>query len=95
MDYVSGIAKAEIEDLLRDTLPVVARDALGWDVVDQVKDQPGRPLVDILSGIKEFSKYRLAKAFLRWSRDNSATDLSSGERAAWSALIEAINSALK
>jgi predicted ATP-dependent endonuclease of OLD family len=94
-DYVAGIATAEIEDLLRDTLPVVARDILGWNIADQVKRQPNRPLIDMFSGIKDFSKYRLAKAFLRWSRDNSADSLSADERAGWVALITAINAALK
>lgn len=94
-EFVLGIAKAEIEDLLRDTLPLVARDDLGWDVVDLVATQAGRPLVDIFSGVKDFSKYRLAKAFLRWTRDHSAADLSEGERAAWSKLISAINVSLK
>lgn len=32
-DYVADVGKAEIEDLLRDTLPVIARD-LGWDVTE-------------------------------------------------------------
>ena len=94
-DYVTGIPKAEIEDLLRDTLPIVARDALGWDVVDLVAAQSSRPLIDMFSGITGFSKYKLAKAFLRWSRDHSAADLLPAERSAWTALISAINSALK
>jgi len=94
-DYVTGVAKAEIEDLLRHTLPLVARDALGWDVVAQVAEQPGRPLVDIFSGVADFSKYKLAKAFPRWSRDHVAADLNQAERDQWSGLIGAINSALK
>jgi hypothetical protein len=94
-DYVTGIAKAEIEDLLRDTLPLVARDALGWDVIDHLATQPGRPLVDMFSGITGFSKYKLAKAFLRWSRDHVAGDLTQSERDQWSGLVGAINAALK
>ncbi len=94
-DYLKEIAKAEIEDLLRDTLPIIARDILGWDIVEQAKVHPNRPIVDIFSSIKDFSKYRLAKAFLRWSRDNSSDALSAGERASWVALITAVNSALK
>lgn len=94
-DYAPGVAKAEIEDLLRDTLPIIARDQLGWDVVDQVAKHATRPLVDILSGVTGFSKYKLAKAFLRWTRENGADALSETERAAWIKLITAINAALK
>ncbi len=94
-DYAPGVAKAEIEDLLRDTLPVVARDQLGWDVIDQVAQQASRPLVDIFSSVAGFSKYKLAKAFLRWSRENDASALSEAEKAAWTKLITAINVALK
>lgn len=94
-DYVEGVAKAEIEDLLRDTLPIIARDQLGWDIVDQTAQQPSRPLVDILSSVSGFSKYKLAKAFIRWTRDHEANALTETERAAWVRLIRAINSVLK
>jgi len=94
-DYAPGIPKAEIEDLLRETLPIIARDQLGWDVVDQVSQQATRPLVDIFSGITGFSKYKLAKAFLRWARENDASALSDSEKAAWTKLITDINAALK
>lgn len=93
-DYASGVAKAEIEDLLRDTLPIVAREQLGWDVGDQATQQPNRSLVDIFSGVTNFSKYKLAKAFLRWTRENDYRALSEGERGAWTRLITAINAAL-
>ncbi len=94
-DYASGIMKAEIEDLLRDTLPIVARDHLGWDLVEQVAQQRGRPLVDIFSSVPGFSKYKLAKAFLRWSRENNSSALSENEIVSWTKLITAINAALK
>lgn len=94
-DYAQGVAKAEIEDLLRDTLPIIAREQLGWDIVDQAAEQPNRPLVDIFSAVTGFSKYKLAKAFLRWTRDNDAKALSERERASWTKLIAAINTALK
>lgn len=68
----------------------------GWDVAAVAATQKDRPLVSILeSEIKDFSKYRLAKAFVRWSRDHSAEDLTSNERGQWVKLIQAINSALK
>lgn len=94
-DYAPSVAKAEIEDLLRDTLPIIARDQLGWDIIDQAVQQSNRPLVDIFSSVAGFSKYKLAKAFLRWTRDNNASSLSPAERTAWTKLITAINAALK
>jgi energy-coupling factor transporter ATP-binding protein EcfA2 len=95
-DYVSGVGKAEIEDLLRDTLPALARDVLGIDVTADVASQPSRPVLDILAKAdRNFSKYKLAKAFLRWARDNDAQALSESERAGWASLVTAINSALK
>jgi predicted ATP-dependent endonuclease of OLD family len=94
-DYASNIAKAEIEDLLRDTLPIIARDQLGWDIVDLAAQQASRPLVDIFSSVSGFSKYKLAKAFLRWARENDASALSDTELTAWKHLMTAINSALK
>ncbi len=95
-DYVPSVGKAEIEDLLRDTLPAVARDALGIDITSAVATQPSRPIIDILDKAdKNFSKYKLAKAFLRWSRENDASALSDSERAAWAGLVTAINGALK
>ena len=45
--------------------------------------------------IKEFSKYRLAKAFLRWTRSHEATDLTEDEQRQWAKLVETINAALK
>jgi predicted ATPase len=94
-DYAPGVAKAEIEDLLRDTLPIIARDQLGWDVVDEAAQQASRPVIDIFSGVTGFSKYRLAKAFLRWTRENEVGALSEAEKIAWIKLITAINAALK
>ncbi len=94
-DFAPHVAKAEIEDLLRDTLPIIARDQLGWDIVDLAAQHSNRPLVDIFSGVAGFSKYKLAKAFLRWTRDNNADALSDMEREAWAKLITAINGALK
>lgn len=93
---VSPVKSAEIEDMLRETLVDVAKSDCGWDVVAVAAKQKDRPLVNILeSEIKGFSKYRLAKAFVRWSRDHSAKDLTSDEREQWKKLIQAVNSALK
>lgn len=94
--YVGPVMKPEIEDLLRETLIGVAKAELGWDVTDLASKQPMRPIVDVFSdAIPEFSKYRLAKAYLRWTRTHTATDLSSNERSQWTTLIQTINRALK
>lgn len=91
-----AIAKPEIEDLLRDTLIDVAETDLGWDVQATAAAQPSRPIVDIfVDEIAEFSKYRLAKAYLRWTRSHEAADLTDDERTAWTDLITKVNKALK
>jgi predicted ATP-dependent endonuclease of OLD family len=93
---VSPVKGAEIEDLLRETLIAVAKSDCGWDIAAVAAQQEDRPLVNIFeSEIGGFSKYRLAKAFVRWSRDHSAKDLASAELGQWKKLIQAVNSALK
>ena len=89
------ISKPEIEDLLRHTLLGVARTQLAWDVAEVAAKQPRRPIVDILAAeIADFSKYRLAKAYLRWTREHFAGDLTEDERTAWANLIDRVNRAL-
>lgn len=97
-DYaVPKIEHAEIEDLLRDTLAEVAKSDLGWDITSAFGNAAGKPIVDIFQKQmgKDFSKYKLAKAFLRWSRDHSVTDLKAHELEGCTSLINAINAALK
>ncbi len=92
----SEVKGAEVEDLLRDTLVKIAKDDCGWDIVKSASDHPARPIVNIFEKeIKGFSKYKLAKAFLRWTRDHAASDLTSDERGQWTKLIQKINTALK
>lgn len=94
--YTGAVTKPEIEDLLRDTLVKVAKDALGIDVTAALAAQPGRPVVDLLGdAASNFSKYKLAKAYVRWTRDHTASDLTVAERTHFTALIEKINKALK
>ena len=94
--YTGTVAKPEIEDLLRETLVKVALDDLGWDVKAKAAAQDGRPIVDIFeTEITDFSKYKLAKAFLRWARIHKASDLSENERGQWKSLIDTIGKALK
>lgn len=94
--YSGNVRKPEIEDLLRETLVKVALDDLNWDVTATAVSQDARPIVDIFAAeIGSFSKYRLAKAFLRWARTHGASDLTDEERKQWSQLIGTINKALK
>ena len=96
--YEGVVKKPEIEDLLRDTLIDVAKSALGWDIENTASQQPQRPIVDIFTkeiGKKTFSKYHLAKAFLRWTRNHDARDLTEIEQNQWENLIKAINRALR
>jgi len=48
----------------------------------QASSQPTRAIVDIFRAeIKsDFSKYRLAKAFLRWSQSHTSSDLTDTEQ---------------
>ena len=94
---VPKIEKAEIEDLLRDTLIDIAKSELNWDLTTAVASADGKPIINLFQNEigKDFSKYKLAKAFLRWSRDHSFTDLSANEIQGCTNLINAINAALK
>lgn len=94
--YVGPVKQPEIEELLRNTLVKIAKDALGWDVTKVSAAQPDRPVVDIFAAeVAGFSKYNLAKAYVRWTRDHAASDLTEAELAQWTTLISKINSALK
>ena len=93
--YDGPVEHSEIEDMLRSTLILIAKSSLGWDVATMASAQPSRPIVDVFaSEVGDFSKYRLAKAFLRWARDNDASALTDDERRQWKKLIISINSAL-
>jgi hypothetical protein len=94
--YSEEVTRPEIEDLLRETLIVVAKSDLGWDVEAVAKQQPTRPIVDIFSDeITDFSKYRLAKAYIRWTRDHGADELTETERQQWKDLISKVNVSLR
>jgi predicted ATPase len=94
--YEGTVKTPEIEDTLRDTLVAAAKSELGWDVTNTAGSQPGRPIAEIFAAeITDFSKYRLAKAFLRWSRAHESKDLTDVERRQWTKLIGNINAALK
>lgn len=94
--YSGTVSKPEVEDLLRVTLVSVAKNSLNWDVSVPAGQQLARPIVDIFTQeIQGFSKYKLAKAFLKWSRDHESSDLTSEERTQWKTLIQTINKVLK
>lgn len=95
-DFVTGVAKAEIEDLLRETLVKIVKDEYGVDVSAKVTSQPNRPIIEIFSSeVTHFSKYKLAKAFVRWTRNHEAKDLTADEQKNLKNLIQQINKALK
>jgi hypothetical protein len=94
--YSGAVAQPEIEDLLRETLVKIARDSLAIDVTAEATAQPSRPITNLLeSSGSGFSKYKLAKAYIRWARDHSASDLTTTERDQFKVLVEKINKALK
>ena len=96
--YTGAVKKPEIEDLLRETLIDVANTNLGWDIKAVSDQQPARQVVDIFEdevGKKTFSKYRLAKAYIRWTREHDLTHLTEFERTHWEKLIKNINRALR
>jgi len=95
-DYCSEVIKAEIEDLLRDTLVAIVKSEYGKDTSAIVSSQKSRPIIDIFSTeITDFSKYKLAKAYIRWTRGSEAKDLTEQERTQWTALFQNINKVLK
>ena len=62
----------------------------------QAEVQPSRPIVDVMTSVakKDFSKYKLAKAFIRWSRDHDLNDLKPHEIKQAGDLFTKINKAL-
>jgi hypothetical protein len=93
--YQGPVTKPEVEDLLRMTLVTVAKDQLGWDVAAKASAQLGRPIIDLFEAeIAGFSKYKLAKAFVRWTREHDASALTADEITQWKALFQRVNSAL-
>jgi predicted ATP-binding protein involved in virulence len=95
-DFYDGIVEQpEFEDLLRTTLLRVARDELGIDAFERAMGQPRRAVCDVLGdgAGRSFSKYRLAKAFLRWMRYHGFADLSDQERYVLLELFAAVNQA--
>lgn len=95
-DYVNNVPKAEIEDLLRETLIDIVKAEYGVDIKAISDSQPNRPIIDIFSAeVVDFSKYKLSKMYIKWTKDNDAKKLKPLELANWKKLIQAINKNLK
>ena len=88
--YTGSVSAPEIEDILRDTLLSIAKVQCGWDAIATAQAQEKRPIVDVLESVagKDFSKYKLAKAFIRWSREHDLNDLKAAEITQAEKLIE-------
>jgi predicted ATP-dependent endonuclease of OLD family len=94
-DYCD-VGKAEIEDLLRSTLVSIVKSEYGVDLLEKSEQQAERPIVELFSKeVDGFSKYKLAKAYIRWTRNHTLKDLNASEIIQWEKLIEAINKSLK
>lgn len=95
-DFCKGISKPEIEDLLRETLVKIVMAEFGVDTTTTAKNQPTRPITDLFSAeVSKFSKYKLAKAYIRWTRNHDAKDLTNNEQQQWKKLVGNINKILK
>lgn len=96
MPKESSVKASEIEDLIRDTLANVAFERFGVDVSEIENKQKSRPIIDLFEAeIPEFSKYQLAKAFLRWSKDHDFSDLKKHEAVSILGLLKSAKDSLK
>jgi hypothetical protein len=94
--YTGTATDPMIEDLLRDTLLKVAADDLGWDIRAAAADRSEQSVVNVFADeIADFSRYKLAKAYLRWTRSHKAENLTVAEQVQWESLIDLINGALQ
>ena len=95
-DFYSGpVGTPEIEDLLRETLVSVAKEDRDWDVKSRASKEPTRPIGEIFqSEVDDFSRYLLARRFVRWLTVNGASALRDQERAEWSQMFVEINRSL-
>lgn len=95
-DFTDNISKAEIEDLLRSTLIDIVKDEYGIDTIAKANSQPNRPIIELFAQeVPNFSKYKLAKAYIKWTKSNDANKLTEKERENWNKLIKQINLTLK
>lgn len=95
-DFIdTEVKNPEVEDLLRETLSKIVEAETGTKP-PEFDTQPKRGVVSVMSkAATPIKKYHLAKAFLRWARENGPDNLSAGEREAWTKIFEAVNKSLK
>ena len=95
-DFYTKVTKPEIEDLLRETLIQIAKDEFKIDVKDNADKAPEKSIVDIFAvEIPNFSKYKLAKAYIRWTKMHDHNALTKEEKDNWTRMIQYINKVLK
>ena len=93
--YDGPVTGPRIEELLRETLVSIGRQ-LGWEAMDEAgRDWGARPIGEVFAKVAgpEYTPYRLAKEYVRWTRDHRAADLTATERIQWMGFIEKINQA--
>jgi hypothetical protein len=94
--YAGKVRAPQIEDLLRATLIRVAKEQLSWDVSAEAAAKPEQAITDVFaSHAPGFSRYKLARAYLKWSGEHEANELEADERTQWFNLFGKINSALR
>ncbi len=95
--YKGAVTQPEIEDLFRDTIISITKENVTWNATQKAAQQKTRPIVNILLEVagKDFSKFKLAKAFLKWSSEHNFCDLTAEEQNNIKLLISHINRALK
>lgn len=94
-DYIDGIENTRIEDMIRGTLVKVVQSEWELDLAEKVNSQSSRSIVDILSEeINDFSKFKLAKAFVKWASTNSVNDMASEELDNLEKLAQEVNMVL-
>lgn len=92
----STIKAPEIEDIIRDTLISIVTERFGVDVSELANKQKSRPIIDLFDKeVPNFSKYQLAKSFLKWSKDHEFSNLKKHEIVSALGLLKAAKDSLK
>lgn len=89
------IKNSEIEDIIRETLAKIFHSEYGIEITaeDLASD---KAIVDIFKkASKDFSKFKLSKAFFAWTREHNSSDLVPEEAQNSQKLIDTINRRLK
>lgn len=91
-DFCSNeIQGSEVEDIIRNTLFKIFSN-YSENKISEEDRKSSKSLVDILKKTdKNFSKYKLAKEFLKWSKEHSIDDLEENEKNNCQKLVDTIN----